>query len=450
MNSFLKNPVAHPNPIKFASLGAVIELNDAQLSEIELSLSQKDFRTYIGGFYRRQILSRLGTLQGGRVCITEGEKNSMLASPAYGNQNEGLEATVNVFSKNFFKRTFWGGTIGAAESYIDGEWGSDNLTDLIRIMIRNLDRFQKLEKSWAYLTNQFHFWQHRNRKNSITGSRKNIHEHYDLGNSFYSLFLDETMSYSSGIFELEDPNGSDRFEMVDASHRKLDAICQKLALSESDHLLEIGTGWGGLAIHAATHYGCKVTTCTISSEQFLMANERVRKAGLGRRVEVLFCDYRELEGQFDKIVSVEMIEAVGHEYFDQFFAQCKKLLKPGGDLLLQAITIGEQDYDHHIRRTDFIRKYIFPGGCLPSISALSKSVGRVTDMRMTHQRDITPHYVKTLKYWRSQFLARLEDVRNLGYSNSFIRLWNFYLCYCEAAFAERRVHCVHLVYSRPE
>ncbi len=373
-------------------------------------------------------------------------------TPMHWGQADGasLNATVFVSDPSFYKRIMLGGTIGSAESYIDGHWVSNDLTSLIRIMIRNLGHFSKLEKGWARLKNGWHFIQHLGRRNSISGSRKNIQEHYDLGNEFYKLFLDPTMNYSSGVFESPIANGADAFEMHDASIRKMDQICRKLQLNSLDHVLEIGTGWGGLAIHMASHYGCRVTTTTISKEQHRLATERVKSAGLDDRVTVLLKDYRELEGKFDKLVSIEMIEAVGHQYYDEYFSRCSNLLEDDGLMLLQSITIGEQNFNYHKNHVDFIRKYVFPGGCLPSVTALANSVGQVTDMRMLYQEDITPHYVKTLAYWRFEFMRKLDQVKELGYDDAFIRMWHFYLCYCEAAFAERRVHNIHLMFAKPK
>jgi cyclopropane-fatty-acyl-phospholipid synthase len=333
---------------------------------------------------------------------------------------------------------------------MEGEWVSDDLTSMIRLMIRNLDRFSNLEKGWARLKNVWYFLQHLRRKNSVEGSRQNIHEHYDLGNDFYQLFLDPTMNYSSGIFESPTGDNETRAEMTLASIRKMDQVCRKLQLKPGESVLEIGTGWGGLAIHMAKHFGCRVTTTTISQEQHRLAVERVKQEGLEDRVDVLLKDYRNLTGKYDKIVSIEMIEAVGHQFYDEYFAQCSDLLHDDGAMLLQSITMGENDFDYHIRHVDFIRKYVFPGGCLPCVSALTQSVGRVSDMRMLYQEDITPHYVRTLRFWRSQFMSKLDEVRAMGYPDAFIRLWHFYLCYCEAAFAERRVHNIHLMFAKPK
>ena len=402
------------------------------------------------GFFASLLLNRFKQMNSEHVEVIDvfnsGSGVTHLGEPV---QSE-LNATVLVADPAFYKRIMLGGTIGSAESYIDGQWVSNDLTSLIRIMIRNLGHFSKLEKTWARIKNSWHFIQHLGRRNSITGSRKNIHEHYDLGNEFYQLFLDPTMNYSSGVFDTPQAGDTDSADMHVASLRKMDQICQKLQLNSLDHVLEIGTGWGGLAIYMAKHYGCQVTTTTISKEQHRMAIERVKAEGLEDRITVLLKDYRELEGKYDKLVSIEMIEAVGHQFYDEYFSRCSDLLTDEGLMLLQSITIGEQNFQYHKNHVDFIRRYVFPGGCLPSVTALASSVGRVTDMRMLYQEDITPHYVKTLAFWRFEFMGKLDQVKALGYDDAFIRMWHFYLCYCEAAFAERRVHNIHLMFAKPK
>ncbi|MEL7498189.1 MAG: cyclopropane-fatty-acyl-phospholipid synthase family protein [Planctomycetota bacterium] len=407
------------------------------------------------GFFAKQVRRRFANLVGGQVDIFDETGNFSLAgSRETPDEYEAdpLSARVFVSDSEMYRRIMLGGTIGAAESYMARQWSTDNLTALIRIMIRNLDHFSQLEKGWARLKNAWHFVQHLFRHNSVENSKRNIHEHYDLGNDFYRLFLDETMNYSSGLFQKDDLSGatsSAKATMQQGSLQKMDSICRKLQINSLDHVLEIGTGWGAMAIFMAQNYGCRVTTTTISQEQYRLAQQRVEAAGLEDRVTVLLEDYRNLEGQYDKIVSIEMIEAVGHQYYDQYFKKCNSLLRNDGAMLLQAITIGEQNYEYHIRHVDFIGKYIFPGGSLPSVSALTQSVGRVSRMRMLYQEDLTPHYQRTIELWRIEFMRRLNDVRSQGFSESFIRRWHFYLCYCEAAFAERRVHCTHVMFAKP-
>lgn len=398
-------------------------------------------------FFRDQIFKRFQQIKGGDLRVVD--QTGSMQSIGSNDPTDELAATVVVGDHNFYKRVMVGGTIGSAESYANSEWASNDLTSLIRIMIRNINQFSRIEKTWGWFKSSWDFVQHLMRKNTIRGSQKNIHEHYDLGNDFYQLFLDPTMNYSSGIFESPEAAAEDANKMHDASLRKMDQVCRKLRLRSLDHVLEIGTGWGGLAIHMAKQSGCRVTTTTISKEQHRFATERIQKEGLEDRVTVLLQDYRQLTGKFDKIVSIEMIEAVGHQFYDEYFRCCSDLLREDGVMLLQSITIGEQNFKYHISHVDFIRKYIFPGGCLPSITALSNAVGRATNMRMLSQEDITPHYVKTLAFWRREFMSRIDEVRALGYDEPFVRFWHFYLCYCEAAFAERRVHNIHILYCKP-
>jgi cyclopropane-fatty-acyl-phospholipid synthase len=286
----------------------------------------------------------------------------------------------------------------------------------------------------------FH-WFNRNTRN---GSKRNISAHYDLGNEFYGLWLDERMMYSSAVFERPD------MSLDAAAVAKLDRICRKLRLSPQDHLLEIGTGWGGFAIHAARHYGCRVTTTTISEQQFDYAKAAIVQAGLQDRITLLRSDYRDLDGQFDKLVSIEMVEAVGHEYHDTYFQKCCDLLKPDGQMLLQAITIADQYYEQAKKSVDFIKRYIFPGGCLTSLTAMSETMTRVTDMRVIDVEDIGPHYAETLRRWHDRFFDRIDRVREMGFSEEFIRMWQYYLCYCEGGFIERSIGNVQMLMMRPD
>lgn len=353
------------------------------------------------------------------------------------------EVTITVRDPRFFSAAVLGGSIGVAEAFMAGHWEADDLTTLIRIVIRNERVFEGMDRGWAWVKSPIHRLYHMARRNTTEGSKLNISAHYDLGNDFYALFLDGTMTYSCGIFE--ELNST----MEDASIAKIDRICRKLNLSSRDHVLEIGTGWGGFAIHAAANYGCRVTTTTLSRAQWDLACERIRAAGLKDRVEVLLRDYRNLAGQYDKLVSIEMIEAVGHHYLDAFFAACSKLLKDEGEMLLQAITIRDQVFDRHKHSVDFIKRYIFPGSCIPSVAAMSQAVSRFTDLRLFHLEDITPNYVRTLRAWRTKFLDNMEAVRRLGYSKTFIRMWEYYLCYCEAGFAERYLGDVQMLFTKP-
>jgi cyclopropane-fatty-acyl-phospholipid synthase len=387
---------------------------------------------------RRLLTQRLKALATGEICIVERGTRAR-----FGTSGAGLRATVEVLNEDFWSDTAFGGSIGAGEAYINGDWRCDDLTTLIRIMVQNTALLQDMEKGWARLaapvTRLLHFLS----RNSRHGSRRNIAAHYDLGNDFFALFLDATMAYSCGIFE--NPNAS----MYEASIAKFERICTKLQLRPQDHLLEIGTGWGGLAIHAARLHGCRVTTTTISRQQYDLAKEKIAAAGLGDRIEVLLVDYRDLTGQYDKLVSIEMVEAVGAAYLDTYFGQCSALLKPDGMMLLQAITIRDQLYAAALRSVDFIQRFVFPGSFIPCVAALAASIQRATDMKLHDLVDIGPHYATTLRHWRETFLSRLPAVKALGYSDAFIRLWEYYLCYCEGGFAERQLGDVQMLLVKP-
>jgi cyclopropane-fatty-acyl-phospholipid synthase len=350
---------------------------------------------------------------------------------------------VEILDPRFYADAVFGGTVGAGAAYIRGLWRCSDLTGLTRVMYVNRAVMDQMDRRWTFLSRPllraFH-WLHRNSK---LGSERNISAHYDLGNDFYRLMLDETMAYSCAIFSDEATT------LAAASRAKFETVCRKLALQPTDHLLEIGTGWGGLAIHAAEHYGCRVTTTTISREQHDFARAQVERHDLGDRVTVLLEDYRSLEGQYDKLASVEMIEAVGAPYLDTYLAKCAALLRESGAMLLQAITIQDQDYRAQLRTVNFIQRYVFPGSFIPSVGAIAESLRRVTDMKIFHLQDIGPHYVRTLALWRRNFFEHLAAVRKLGFSEQFIRLWEFYLCSCEGGFAERALGDVQLLLTKP-
>ena len=354
-----------------------------------------------------------------------------------------LKATIYVHHPRFYTYTVLGGSIGSAEAYMAGLWSASHLTHVIRLVILNRNMMEKMDKGWSWLSDLFHKLYHLLRRNTLKGSKENIVAHYDLGNDFYKLFLDETLTYSCGIFENENST------LKDASQAKYDRICRKLRLQPDDHVIEIGGGWGGFSIHAAQSYGCRVTTTTISDEQYALAERRIAASGLSHRIRLLHKDYRELGGKFDKLVSIEMIEAVGHQYLNTFFQICSRLLKSNGMMLLQAITIVDQMYDDHKRSVDFIKRYIFPGSCIPSIHAIMTSIACETDLKLFHLEDITPHYVQTLAQWRKRFFDRIDDVRKMGFSDTFIRMWEYYLCYCEGGFAERYIGDVQMLLTKP-
>jgi cyclopropane-fatty-acyl-phospholipid synthase len=391
-------------------------------------------------FARGVFLKLLGGIERGRVhLVDEAERHSFGRSSA----RYPLEATITVRHRRFYGDSLFGGTIGAAEAYMAGFWTTDDLTALVRIFTLHPELFGRMDKGFARVMAPLYRAFHAARKNTRAGSRRNIVAHYDLGNEFYRLFLDDTLTYSCGIFEREDAS------LREASVAKYDRICRKLALAPADRVLEIGTGWGGFAIHAAAQYGCRVTTTTISDRQHELAAERIAAAGLADRITLLKTDYRDLTGSFDKLVSIEMIEAVGHHFLDEFFRVCGRRLEPDGQMLLQAITIQDQAYERQARQVDFIKRYIFPGSCIPSVTAIAGSVTRASDLRIAHLEDLTPHYARTLRSWRENFFANIERVRALGFPDAFIRMWEFYLCYCEGGFAERYLGDVQLLLTKP-
>lgn len=358
-----------------------------------------------------------------------------------------LVARLVVHDVSCYSEIMTGGSIGAAESFMTGDWSSPDLTMLVRVMVRNIDILDQMEGGLALISKPllkgFHYFN----QNSAKGSRRNIAAHYDLGNDLFESFLDPTMMYSSGIFPSADAS------MEEASLNKLKIICEKLQLKADDHLVEIGTGWGGLAIYAAKHYGCKVTTTTISQQQFNLAKARVEEEGLQDKITLLLEDYRDLrknyEGQFDKLVSIEMIEAVGWKFYNTFFEHCGSLLKPEGIALIQAITITDQRYNQARKDVDFIQRYIFPGSCIPSVTALVNASTNASDLNLVQAQDFGSHYARTLKAWQDTFNEKSKAISELGYSEDFKRMWQFYLSYCEGGFEERSIGVNHLVFAKP-
>lgn len=389
----------------------------------------------------RAVRSRLEGLADGELTLHDGATNAV-----YGRRTArcGLAATIVIHDPRFYGELAFGGSIGAGEAYMQGYWSADDLTAAVRILAQNRAVLEGLDGGLTRVTSVLQHVLHWLNRNTRAGSRRNIAAHYDLGNDFFALFLDANLMYSSAIFERAD------MTLEDAQVARLERICRKLELRESDHLLEIGTGWGGMAIHAARNYGCRVTTTTISREQHAEAIERVRAAGLSAHVTVLLEDYRDLGGRYNKLVSLEMIEAVGHEYYDAYFAACSRLLAPEGLMLLQAITIADQRYEAARASVDFIQRHIFPGSCIPSVTALMASVARASELRLIHMEDIGPHYALTLRHWRERFLSRLDAVRALGYPETFLRMWEFYLCYCEGGFTERALGDAQMLLAKPD
>ena len=352
-----------------------------------------------------------------------------------------LHAVIEVHDKRLLELMFKNGVLGAAEAYIAGYWSSENLVELIQILARNRDVLDKMNQNIISQASQvlLKAW-YKSRKNSVDGSRKNIAEHYDLSNDFFKLFLDPSMMYSSAMFK------DAEMTLAQASDYKKEIICQKLQLKPLDHVVEIGSGWGGFAIYAAQHYGCKVTTITISQAQYDEAVQRIQAAGLSHRVEVQLKDYRQLQGKFDKLVSIEMIEAVGEQFLPTYFKQCRALLKPQGLALIQAITIEDARYKKALDTVDYIKRYIFPGSFIPCISVLTQTASE-QKLRLKQLEDIGQSYAQTIHHWRKNFLDAKAQVLALGFDENFIRMWDFYLCYCEGGFKEGVISDVHLLFE---
>jgi len=388
---------------------------------------------------RRALLSRLEHIAVGHLIIEDGDERHVFGAPT---PHESLNATIVVHDPAFYRRVVAGGINGSADAYIDGLWSCDHLTRLVTLILRNERAMFGLDGGLARIA----VWADRARhwlaRNTTRGSRRNIAAHYDLGNDFFAAFLDDNMMYSCALFD--DPHTS----LADAQHAKLELICRKLDLNAKDRVVEIGAGWGGFALHAAGRFGCRVTTTTISKRQFDLARERVRAAGLQDRVTVLFEDYRALAGQYDKLVSIEMIEAVGHQFYPAFFGACERLLKPDGLALIQAITIPDRLYAAHLRSSDVIKRFVFPGSNIPSLGALTHATA-ATDLRLVHAEDFGGHYAETLRRWRHNIVAAAPCLRAAGYNDALLRLWDFYLSYCEAGFQENYIGLSQLMWARP-
>jgi cyclopropane-fatty-acyl-phospholipid synthase len=378
--------------------------------------------------------------------ITKGSLTLKDASSSYtfGDQkNIKLHAEIIIHNPRFYRFVVFGGSIGCSEAYMSDYWSSPNLTNVIRLFAINPQLTDELESKFNILLKPFFRVIHRLNKNSQRNSKRNISAHYDLSNNFFKLFLDESMMYSSAIFKTRNQT------LKAASLNKLDIICQKLNLKPTDHVVEIGSGWGGFAIFAAENYGCKVTTTTISQQQFSYTRDLINKKKLGKKITLLFEDYRNLEGKYDKLVSIEMIEAVGHHYYHEYFKKINTLLKPDGIALIQAITIRDQRYSQALQNVDFIQKYIFPGSCIPSIEIIQKNLTKETDMIISDLENINHHYAKTLNLWKKAFNKNQNKIIKLGFDERFIRMWNFYFSYCEGGFAERAINDFHILMSKP-
>lgn len=396
-------------------------------------------------FARSIIFNCLSGLTKGHLTIEE-----KFGSSGHGYQHhfgqydtaDQVEGIITINRINFYQRVLQGGSIAAAESYIDGEWDCADLTALMKLMALNQGAVDSIEAKTGYLRIIIYKLTHWLNKNTIKQSKENIQAHYDLGNDFYRLFLDERMLYSSALFE------SAHDDLGQAQINKMERLCNELELTEQDHVLEIGTGWGGMAIYMASHYGCHVTTTTISKQQFEYTQNRITELGLDEKITLLRQDYRDLTGQYDKLVSIEMIEAVGKQYLNNFIEKCNSLLKPSGKMVIQAITIADQRYQSYSQNVDFIQKYIFPGGFLPSIHSLLQATAQYSQFNLRSVKDIGVDYAQTLRHWRMEFEAQISQVEELGYDQSFIRMWRYYLCYCEGGFLSKSISTVQLTFEK--
>lgn len=396
-------------------------------------------RGIAAGLLRSAVLRQLQQLRHGQLrLIDQGETR------VFGDPHSNLHGEIEVTDPALWGLVAGNGSIGAGEAYIHGYWRTPDLTAVVRVFVSNLDVLDGMERGLALLGRPLLKGLHWLNRNTRRGSQKNIAAHYDLGNQLFEQFLDPTMMYSAAMFP------HDGASLEHAQLHKLERICQKLALKPEDHLLEIGTGWGSMALYAATHYGCRVTTTTLSREQYAYTEQRIREQGLQDRITLLLCDYRDLTGQYDKLVSIEMIEAVGHRFLPTYFDKCSRLLKDDGLMLLQAITIRDQRYEQARRSVDFIQRYIFPGGALPSVHKMLDIVSRQTDMNLHHLEDFGLHYARTLRHWHDNLKEARPALQQLGYDEHFYRLWEFYLCYCEGGFLERTIGTAQLLLAKPQ
>lgn len=390
------------------------------------------------GLLRQAVMRQLRQLHHGHLVLIEGDERL-----EFGDPHASLRAEIQVQDGALWGMVAGNGSIGAGEAYIHGYWGTPDLTAVVRVFVSNLDVLDAMERGLAQLGRPLMQGLHWLNRNTRKGARKNIAAHYDLGNSLFEQFLDPSMMYSAAQFRSPDDS------LEQAQLNKLERICQKLALKPDDHLLEIGTGWGSMALYAATHYGCRVTTTTLSQEQYAYTAQRIAEQGLQQRITLLLEDYRDLDGQFDKLVSIEMIEAVGHRFLPTYFQQCARLLKDHGLMLLQAITIRDQRYEQAKNSVDFIQRYIFPGGALPSVQKMLEIIGSKTDMSLQHMEDFGQHYARTLRLWHDNLHRARHKLEQLGYDEHFYRLWEFYLCYCEGGFIERTIGTAQLLLAKP-
>jgi cyclopropane-fatty-acyl-phospholipid synthase len=388
---------------------------------------------------RQFVFSRLERIHSGQLTLEDGGDVRQFGQP----DSQVPPAHLTVRDWRFYQRLVMGGSLSAAESFIRGEWDTPDLSRLLQLLARNGEAISSFDRWGSKLLQPLRFAFHWMHRNTLKGSRSNIKAHYDLSNQFFSLMLDSSMTYSSGYFS------TPSMTLDEAQFEKYDRVCRRLKIQPGDRVLEIGTGWGGFAEHAARHYDCHVTTTTISEQQYRYARQRFDLSGVGDRIELLQQDYRQLQGQFDKLVSIEMIEAVGEKFLPSYFAQCSRLLKANGVMCLQAITIPDHRFVRYRRSVDFIQRYIFPGGFLPSFGTITQSLGKATDFRLIYSEDFAAHYATTLEHWRANFWKQIDQVRAMGFDQEWIRTWEYYLCYCIAGFLERQVGVSQIVLAKP-
>ncbi len=407
----------------------------------ELTTTQKAARGVLFQCLQKMEIGCLTVIESFKTETTE--RSERFSTPNGDYNGEPVAATIEVKHPGFYSRLLQGGSIAAGEAYMDGWWDSPDLTALMKLMALNLRALDKLEEQGSWLTKLLYKFSHWSNRNSEENSRKNIHAHYDLGNNLYEAFLDTNMLYSSALYNHADDS------LEQAQINKMDRLCQQLELKPTDNVVEIGTGWGAMAIYMAEQYGCQVTTTTISEEQHAYAEQKIKERGLEDKITLLKEDYRNLTGTYDKLVSIEMIEAVGKQFLPSYIKVCESLLKSGGLMAIQAITIADQRYDYYSNNVDFIQKYIFPGGFLPSVTSLTHATTKYSDLVTRDLFDIGLDYAKTLNEWHLRFNRAESEVRSFGYDDRFVRMWRYYLSYCEGGFLARTISAVHMTFQRP-
>ena len=393
--------------------------------------------TFLSSIFKKGVMNKFKHLQHGSIKILEGDEVL-----SFGDPGSNDKVTVTIHSNEFYVFLGSGGVTGVAEAYMAGYWKADNLVLLLQIVLKNKKILLSLDSGFAKLINPINKLIHWSKQNTLKGSKQNILAHYDLSNDFYKLWLDPTMTYSCGYFN------NDSVSLEQASIEKIDRICRKLKLNENDHILEIGTGWGSFSLYAAKQYGCTIDTVTISDAQYEYASRKIESFGLGSKINIFNKDYRKIEGQYDKIVSIEMIEAVGHQFIPQYFSKISSLLKEDGLLAIQGITYNDQNFEQYKNSVDFIKKYIFPGSCLISVAQISDVIKEYTDLAIVDMEDITKHYAETLNRWKVNFMKVTPEVKRMGFSEAFIKMWEFYFVFCEAGFLERNIGDIQLVFSK--